>query len=83
MTGARAVALSIIYPSDDPRLAEELPELGRLLPDHVTIIVGGQAASGYRAVLEAIGAIWLPDPPALRWALDLIMSSNGDEVDAA
>lgn len=83
MTGARAVALSIIYPDDDPRLAEELRELRRLLPDRVTVIVGGQAAGRYRGVLEEMGAIWLTDAPALRSALDLVMASNTDGVDAA
>jgi hypothetical protein len=83
MTGARAVALSIIYPDDDPRLAEELRELRRLLPDQVTVIVGGQAAGGYRGVLEEMGAVWLTDAPALRSALDLVMASSTDGVDAA
>ena len=31
-TGALAVALSIVYPDDDPNLAEELIDLRRFLP---------------------------------------------------
>ncbi|UCC49304.1 MAG: cobalamin-dependent protein, partial [Gemmatimonadota bacterium] len=75
VTGARAVALSLVYPSDDSVLAEELRTLRRLLPEDVAVIVGGQAALTYANVLEAIGALWLPDTPALRSALDRISTS--------
>jgi DNA-binding transcriptional MerR regulator len=80
MTGARAVALSIIFPADDPDLAEELRALRRQLSEQVTIIVGGRAAGNYRGVIEEIGALWLPDAPGLRSALDLLLASRGDGV---
>jgi hypothetical protein len=57
------VALSIVFPPDDPDLSGELRSLRRLLGDEVMIIVGGRAAGGYRAVIEEIGALWLPDAP--------------------
>jgi DNA-binding transcriptional MerR regulator/methylmalonyl-CoA mutase cobalamin-binding subunit len=78
MTGARAVALSIIFPSDDPDLPDELRSLRRQLNDEVMVIVGGRAAGGYRSVIEEIGALWLPDAPGLRAALDLVSASNGN-----
>lgn len=53
----RAVALSIIYPDDDPEMADQLVRLRSLLPDELPIIVGGRAASGYEAVLRTIGAL--------------------------
>ncbi len=31
------------------------------------------AAAGYRAALEEVDALWLPDAPALRSALDLVL----------
>ena len=37
---AVAVALSIVYPEDDPDLPQELTNLRRFLPPHVKIIVG-------------------------------------------
>ena len=52
---ARAVAVSLVYPDDDPRLAAELARLRELLPD-TPIIAGGRAASAYREALEQIGA---------------------------
>ena len=55
-SGARAVALSIVYPADDPHLPEELRRLREFLPATVAIVVGGRAAMAYRAVLEQIGA---------------------------
>lgn len=53
---ARAVALSIVFPDDDPALGPELEALRRFLPPEVAIIVGGRAAPAYRTSLERIGA---------------------------
>ncbi|MGD2154050.1 MAG: hypothetical protein PVG79_12340, partial [Gemmatimonadales bacterium] len=78
MTDARAVALSIIFPADDSDLADELRSLRRQLSDEVLIVVGGRAAGGYRAVIEEIGALWLPDAPGLRAVLDLMSASSTD-----
>lgn len=54
---ARAVLLSIVYPSDDRQLAPELRQLRRFLPPSVAIVVGGRAARGYDPVLREIGAV--------------------------
>lgn len=55
-TGAVAVALSVVYPPDDPRVTDELRRLRRTLPD-VALFVGGHGASGYEIVLTEISAI--------------------------
>jgi DNA-binding transcriptional MerR regulator/methylmalonyl-CoA mutase cobalamin-binding subunit len=54
---ARAVALSIVYPDDDPHIPQELQNLRRYLPSEVRILVGGRAASSYRQTLREIGAL--------------------------
>lgn len=54
---AAAVALSIIYPGDDPNLPEELLGLRRYLPNETRILVGGRAAPAYAETLALIGAI--------------------------
>jgi DNA-binding transcriptional MerR regulator/methylmalonyl-CoA mutase cobalamin-binding subunit len=54
--GARAVALSLVYPEDDPRLAGELTRLRELLPPQVSLLAGGRAVPAYRRVLKRIGA---------------------------
>ena len=36
---------------------KELRKIGRLVPKHVTVVVGGRAAGGYRDALAQIGAI--------------------------
>jgi len=56
-----AVALSIVYPEDDPRLAEELTNLRRFLPAQIKILTGGRAAAAYRETLTRIGAIQTVD----------------------
>jgi DNA-binding transcriptional MerR regulator/methylmalonyl-CoA mutase cobalamin-binding subunit len=53
---ARAVALSLVHPADDPQLPEELRRLQRLLPESTTLIVGGAAVDAYEKTLQLIGA---------------------------
>lgn len=67
---ARAVALSIVYPEDDPHLDHELVRLRELLPSPVAILAGGRAARGYHASLERIGAILLAEIPSLYTTLE-------------
>lgn len=62
----RGVALSLVYPEDDPLMDGELRALRRLLPAEVAIVVGGAAAPAYRPSLEAIGATVVSDLPSLR-----------------
>lgn len=54
---ARAVALSIVYPLDDPGLAAELRRLRARLAPTVGLLVGGRASAGLGAVLDEIGAV--------------------------
>ena len=55
-TRASAVALSFVYPTDDPAIAGELRSLRSALPASTTIIAGGSAALNYAAALAAVGA---------------------------
>jgi MerR family transcriptional regulator, light-induced transcriptional regulator len=67
--GALAVALSLVYPGDDPRLAEELRLLGRHMPPPTGLLVGGRAASGFLSVIEETGGRLIPTMQDLRTAL--------------
>lgn len=58
---ARAVALSIVFPEDDPELPGELQQIHRCLPEGVTVLAGGRAALAYRQSLRSIGAIVCQD----------------------
>ena len=73
---ARVVALSIVYPNDDLHLKHELKKFKHLLPDGVSIIVGGRAASGYYDVLDEIGAIVVKDSRHLRLELEAIRENK-------
>ena len=64
-SGAGAVALSLVYPTDDPRVDDELRALRAALPD-ARILVGGAGAMAYRPSLDAIGATVVTDLPSLR-----------------
>lgn len=49
---ARAVALSMVYPSDDPNVPRELTKLRGLLPPQIALLIGGRAAFGYHQALR-------------------------------
>ncbi len=66
---ARAVALSIVYPEDDPSLAAELTRLRDLLPE-TAIVVGGRASFAYRDVLDRVRAQVAGDIAQLGQILD-------------
>lgn len=72
--GARAVALSVVYPPDDTLLPDELRRLRRLLPRHVELIVGGRSAHSYAAVLDEVNARRVESLRELREELDLLRS---------
>jgi methylmalonyl-CoA mutase cobalamin-binding subunit len=67
---ARAVALSLVYPEDDPRLEGELTRLRESLPPEVMLLVGGRAMPAYREVLKKIGATQVTDLSQLCSTLD-------------
>lgn len=48
---ARVVALSMVYPGDDPQMESELTWLHEALPRGVKLIVGGRAIPSYQDVL--------------------------------
>ena len=67
---ARAVALSLVYPEDDPRLAGELTRLRESLPAEVALLVGGRAQSAYREALQETGALPIENLAQLGTTLD-------------
>jgi DNA-binding transcriptional MerR regulator/methylmalonyl-CoA mutase cobalamin-binding subunit len=67
---ARAVALSLVYPEDDPRLAGELTRLRECMPGEVEMLVGGRAMPAYRDALEKVGALPIENLAQLGAALD-------------
>ncbi len=63
---AAAVALSLVYPLDDPVVVAELRKLRSLLGASTGLVVGGAGASSYDSVLREIGADTLTSLAALR-----------------
>jgi methanogenic corrinoid protein MtbC1 len=53
---ARAIALSIVYPPDDPRVEIELKKLSRSVGEEIAILIGGRSAANYRTIIESVGA---------------------------
>jgi MerR family transcriptional regulator, light-induced transcriptional regulator len=73
---AKAVALSLVYPKDDPHLRSELKKLHLLLPAEVTLIVGGRAVDGYYDTLTEIGAVIVKGSKQFRVEIEAIRENN-------
>lgn len=67
---ARAVALSLVYPTDDPRMASELMRLREYLSDDIPLLVGGRAMPAYRDSLQKVGALTIENLEQLGSTLD-------------
>lgn len=68
----RAVALSLVHPTDDPGLPDELHRLRQLLPDDIVLLAGGAALHRYTPALREVRAVVLPDFRSLGPVLDAI-----------
>ena len=54
---APAIAISLVYPSNDEKMQEELATLRRMVGSDTAILFGGRAAGLYRDTIEGIGGI--------------------------
>lgn len=72
----KAIALSIVYPTDDWILRKELLKFNQILPQNTSLIVGGKGARGYLDVLEEIGAKVVVDMIGLRKSLNSIRENK-------
>src|SRR4026208_1519846 len=61
----QAVGLSLVHPTTDATVSDELRRLHSLLPGSITLLVGGAAAPGYAETLDEIGVAPLSDVSAL------------------
>jgi len=77
-THAGLVALSLVYPSDDPLLPDELRRLKHLLPRRVPVIAGGNAAAAYKKVMDSLGIFNLSSLRDFREYLNNIRSLFGE-----
>jgi len=73
---AKVVALSFVYPVDDPLLKKELKKLKQIIPAGVSIIAGGRATSGYLDVLDEIGSLVVKNIKQLRVELEAVRENN-------
>lgn len=75
---ALAVALSIVYPADDPQLPVELRRLRRFIPASTSLLVGGRSAGAYHEVIKDIGATLITDLPSLSSELESLRARRLD-----
>jgi DNA-binding transcriptional MerR regulator/methylmalonyl-CoA mutase cobalamin-binding subunit len=72
---ANAVAISLIYPEGDKKVAAELGSLARKLPDETVLVAGGQAASSYAQTIAKHGGFLCEDLRALQAVLQRIATN--------
>lgn len=72
---ARVVALSLVYPYDDPELEVEIGRLRDLLPQPVALLIGGRAAALLRPMLEGHGATVIESLGELGVRLDALRAA--------
>lgn len=72
MSKARAVALSIVFPRDDPRLRRDIEDLSRYLPEGTAVFVGGHGAEAFSSLLRDTGARVFHEFNAFRDALSAL-----------
>jgi DNA-binding transcriptional MerR regulator/methylmalonyl-CoA mutase cobalamin-binding subunit len=66
VSDAAVIALSIVFPTDDRQLPDELRALRVGLPRSTKLVVGGAGIEAYAAVLEEVGARRVESLAALR-----------------
>ena len=74
---ARAVALSLVYPEDDPVLPGELALLRDALPAEIALLAGGRAMPAYRAAITRLGIVPVDGLTELGSILDGLRRSHG------
>jgi len=74
-TAARAAALSIVHPNDDPAVGVHIRALRRALPRETALLVGGAAAAAYADSVAAAKGQLMKDLAGLREALRALGAS--------
>ena len=77
----KAIGLSIIYPTDDPYLANELQKLRRGIQEHVALFVGGAGAIAYDSTIRSIGAVRINDMPTFRTELAVLRTQQNESLE--
>jgi len=73
---AKVIALSIVYPNDDPQLRKDFLNLNKMLSKNISLIVGGRAANGYLDVLDGIGAVVVKNTKQLQAELEALRGNK-------
>jgi thiamine monophosphate synthase len=78
--GARAIALGLVFPADDPELPGQLERLRRAIGPELPVLVFGGAVSAYARAIDTIGAERVAGVAALRVALGRLRRPSGIDV---
>jgi DNA-binding transcriptional MerR regulator/methylmalonyl-CoA mutase cobalamin-binding subunit len=82
-THARAVTLSISSNNDDLTIQKEIRRLKILIGNDVALIVGGRAASHYKALLDEVGVLNIQSYDHFRTVLDGMSKAHHEQAVAA
>ena len=80
---APAVALSLVYPTDDPRVIRDLRDLAQNhLPAGTELLIGGSGAAAYNAIFDETRAFHVPTLKELAATLGRIRETWGRQTRA-
>lgn len=80
-TAARVVALSVVFPVDDPPTEVELRGLADALPPGTAVFVGGRASDRYAELLKELGFVRLDSFRSFRAALTALAREEAPVVE--
>lgn len=69
---ARAIGISLGYPSDDPNIPLQLQQLREATAEACSLLVGGSSVHQYSSLLKRLGALQMDDLETLSQTLDSI-----------
>jgi len=72
---AQAIALSIVYPANDPYLTAELQNIYSLTNGNIPILIGGRSAKSYGKIVSQIKAIVVTDFEDMKSKLEIMRTT--------
>ncbi|MGE5496951.1 MAG: MerR family transcriptional regulator, partial [Syntrophothermus sp.] len=65
-SGAKVVCISLVYPSSEEKINEELKKLAQLTAQNIKVIAGGRAAKSYMEIIDSSGMLLITEIDELR-----------------
>ena len=75
-TGASGIAISLVFPADDPGIADQLVALRAAVGPTMPVLAGGRAVLSYRDAVESVGGRLVSSLEDLYASLDVMQQER-------